>query len=252
MSLTRSEIEKKLSNETLEELLALWQMEQGAEKVRDLDLMAAAIPFRRDAPLRVLDLGCGPGDVGRAIHSRFPKSRIDSLDRDLFLISMCIAKNRRDGVPGESFTRDLWDANWCEGLAPDYEVIATANSFHWLDVRRVAALFKEVFRLLRSGGAFLFVEPACSETMFASGFDEWKSRQPSRYRRENWERNSWLRSHGALGLTGCALDTRRRHAGIGLDPAGKRCRLRVRRRASPRRRRGDTRCGKTPQSSLTS
>jgi len=35
-------------------------------KRRDLDLMVAAIPFSKDATLRVLDLCCGPGDVGRS------------------------------------------------------------------------------------------------------------------------------------------------------------------------------------------
>ncbi len=55
MSLTQSQIEKKLSDENLDELLDLWRTEQGAEKRRDLDLMAAAIPFSTDAILRVLD-----------------------------------------------------------------------------------------------------------------------------------------------------------------------------------------------------
>src|SRR5208282_2723677 len=75
MSLTQSQIEKKLSNENLDEL----QTEQGAEKRRDLDLMAAAIPFSKDATLRVQDLCCGPGDVGRAVRARYPKSQIDCL-----------------------------------------------------------------------------------------------------------------------------------------------------------------------------
>jgi hypothetical protein len=67
MALKQSEIEKKLSNEHLDELLELWQTEQGAAKRRDLELMAAALPFLVDARLRVLDLCCGPGDVGRFI-----------------------------------------------------------------------------------------------------------------------------------------------------------------------------------------
>src|SRR5271167_1740739 len=108
MSLTQSQIEKKLSDENLDELLDLWRTEQGAEKRRDLDLMAAATPFPKNATLRVLDLGCGPGDVGRAVRARYPTSRIDCLDRDVFLMAICVAMNRRDGVSGQSFVRDLW------------------------------------------------------------------------------------------------------------------------------------------------
>ena len=159
MSLTQSQIEKKLSNENLDELLDLWRTEQGAEKRRDLDLMAAAIPFSKDATLRVLDLCCGPGDVGRAVRARYPKSQIDCLDRDVFLISICLLTNRREGISGQSFVRDLWEPDWCRGLERDYDMVATANALHWLDARRVFELCKDVFRLLRPGGVFLFVDP---------------------------------------------------------------------------------------------
>ncbi len=198
MSLTQSQIEKKLSSENLDELLDLWRIEQGAEKRRDLDLIAAAIPFSKDATLRVLDLCCGPGDVGRAVRARYPESRIDCLDRDVFLISICLSTNRREGVLGRNFVRDLWDPDWYRDLERDYDVVATANALHWLDARRVSELVKDVFRLLRPGGVFLFVEPACSETTFAAGFVEWKSRQPSRYSQENWQR-FWNRANEILG-----------------------------------------------------
>jgi SAM-dependent methyltransferase len=198
MSLTQTQIESKLRPQDLDELLDLWRTEQGAAKVRDLDLMAAAIPFPRDAALRVLDLGCGPGDVGRTIHARYPQSRIDGVDRDVFLISLCIGTNRREGVSGRIFVRDLWGADWYKDLERGYDVVATANALHWLDARRVAELCKEVFRLLRPGGVFLFVEPAGSEATFAAGFAEWKSRLPARYCRENWER-FWKRANEILG-----------------------------------------------------
>jgi len=198
MALTQSEIEKKLSNELLDELLELWQTEQGAEKRRDLELMAVVLPFPVDAPLRVLDLCCGPGDVGRSIRARYPHSQIDCVDRDVFLISICIGVSRRERVSGQNFVRDLWNADWHSGLRHDYDVVATANSLHWFDTHRVADLFKDVFGLLRSRGVFLFVEPACTEKMFADGFAEWKSRQPARYSRENWER-FWTRANDIIG-----------------------------------------------------
>ena len=198
MSLTQSLIEKKLGNEDLDELLRLWWTEQGAEKRRDLDLMATVIPFPQDAALRVLDLCCGPGDVGRTIRGRYPDSQIDCVDRDVFLISMCIRINRREGIPGQILVRDLFDRNWHNGLAPEYDVVATANALHWHDARRVAQVSQDVFRLLRPAGVFLLVEPARTEKTFAAGFNEWKSRQPSRYSRENWER-FWSRANEILG-----------------------------------------------------
>jgi SAM-dependent methyltransferase len=198
MPLTQGEIEDKLSNEHVDELLGLWRTEQGAEKRRDLDLMTAALPFPTDAPLRVLDLCCGPGDVGRAFRVRYPKSRLDFLDRDLFLISICRAANRREGVPGTIYVRDLWDADWHKDLEPGYDVVAVANALHQLHEQRVGELFYDIFRLLRPGGVLVFIEPATSEPVFAAGFDEWRSRQPSRYRRDHWE-SFWNRANAILG-----------------------------------------------------
>jgi len=116
----------------------------------------------------------------------------------VFLISICIGTNRHEGVSGQNFVRDLWEPDWYRDLEPGYDVVATANAFHWLDSQRVSELFKDVFGMLRLGGVFFFVEPACAETRFAAGFAEWKSRQPSRYSRENWER-FWNRANEILG-----------------------------------------------------
>ncbi len=196
--LTQSQIEETLSNENLDELLHLWWAEQGAAKKRDLELMATALPSSTQQGLRVLDLCCGPGDVGRTIRSRFPNSCIDCVDRDPFLISICKRVNRREGVPGQTFVRDLWNTDWYNGLSRDYDVVAIANALHWFDARRVSELFMEVLRLLRSGGVFVFVEPACAEKAFAKGFSEWKAKQPARYVAENWER-FWSRANAILG-----------------------------------------------------
>src|SRR5260370_9994471 len=173
--LTQSQIEGTLSNENLDELLHLWWTEQGAAKKRDLELMSTALPFSPEQGLRVLDLCCGPGDAGRTIRSRFPNSRIDCVDRDLFLISICMSVNRREGVPGQTFVRDMWNTDWYSGLSRDYSVVATANALHWFDARRVRELFTDVLRLLRSGGVFLVVEAACAEKTVATRVCAWKA-----------------------------------------------------------------------------
>jgi hypothetical protein len=77
-----------------------------------------------------------------------------------------------------------------------------------------------VFQLLRSGGVFLIVEPACGEPPFAAGFAEWKSRQPSRYCRENWER-FWSRANEVLGYDHTKLlGSRDSHLDEGMPVSG--------------------------------
>jgi hypothetical protein len=77
-------------------------------------------------------------------------------------------------------------------------VVAIANSLHWLNEIRVDAVLDDVHRLLCDRGILLFAEPACPETLFAPGFDEWKRRQPARYEQERWQA-FWARVNSLLG-----------------------------------------------------
>src|SRR5262249_34002261 len=145
----------------IDELLELWWAEQGASKIKDLQLIAAAIPFSRSQPICALDLCCGPGDVGRAIRQVYPEARIDGTDRDPFLTSICRAVNQRDGIPGTLVVQDLNDDGSLDQLPGNYDVVAAVNALHWFDAQRATRLVEGVHRTLRGGGVFFLAEPAC-------------------------------------------------------------------------------------------
>jgi SAM-dependent methyltransferase len=195
---TLAEIDNKLCGEDLNTWLDLWRTEQGPAKPAALKLIAAAIPFPIDQSLQVLDVGCGSGDAGRAIHSRFPHARIDSVDCNEFFVSLCGAVNRRDGIGGRTWVRDLSEPNWQRDLATGYDVVVADNAVHWLSLARAAELFGNILQLLRSGGVFLLMEPAGAQPPFAPGFDAWQKEQPSQHKYEDWRR-FWLRVKGLLG-----------------------------------------------------
>jgi len=184
----------------VEELLHLWWAEQGgATKDRDLQIVSSSVPFPRDRALRVMDLCCGPGDLGRAIRQYYPDADVDFVDRDPMLLSICRGFNVRAGVPGTYRQLDLNDDSWWQNLAANqYDVIAAANAMHWLSAERADAVFRRVHGLLHDRGAFLFAEPVGPDGPFAPGFDEWKTRQPSRYEQGNWKA-FWDRANSLLG-----------------------------------------------------
>ena len=196
--MTQAEIAEKLRGEDLDQWLELWRTEQGPAKPASLELMAAAIPWPIDKNLHVLDLCCGTGDSGRAIAARYPNARVDFVDRDVFFVSLCAAVNQRDGVRGQTLARNLLDADWRRDLGADYDVVVAANCLHWFTIDQAPGLFREIFALLRSGGSFLFMEPVSTEAPFASGFAEWRSRQPSQHSHENWI-TFWSRVNKLLG-----------------------------------------------------
>src|SRR6516164_8251168 len=115
--LSQIDLDQKLNHENLDEWQKLWWTSQGDDlAIADWTLMAAAVPFPDNQALHVMDLCCGPGDLGRFIHRRFDEARVDRVDRDPFFLSLSGALNRRAGVSGECFVRDLWDPRWLEGL----------------------------------------------------------------------------------------------------------------------------------------
>ena len=201
--ISRAEIEARLAPH-LHELLALWWAEQGASKPRDLALIAAALSLPPDQPVRVLDLCCGPGDVGRAIREQYRKAEIDGVDRDPFLASLCAAVNRRDLVPGRIVVADLKEPGWRDDLSSAYDAVATVNALHWFEIPSAVRLLREVRALLRPGGVFILAEPVASEAPFAAGVAAWTSRQPPRYARAAWEQ-FWSRANEVLGYDHLSL-----------------------------------------------
>jgi SAM-dependent methyltransferase len=185
---TQAEIEAKLRGEDLDEWLNLWRREQGPAKPGALKLIATAIPFPTDQSLRVLDVGCGTGDAGRMVHSRFSHARIDFVDRNEFFAGLCDAVNRRDGIDGRTWVRDLSEPDWRRDLDTDYDVAVAVNVVHWFSPEEVANLLTDIFQSLRSGGVFLLMEPAGAEPLFAPGFEAWQKEQPSQHRYEDWRR----------------------------------------------------------------
>jgi SAM-dependent methyltransferase len=201
--ISQAEIDARI-HPHIDELLALWRAEQGASKPNDLELIASAIPFPRDQPIRALDLCCGPGDVGRAIRKVYPNAHIDGIDRDPFFMSICRAANQRERIPGKLVVRDLQDERWLDELAGEYDVVATVNALHWFDEGRARRLVEDVYAALRRGGVFLLAEPVCAEASFAARFEAWKAKQPPRYSQENWQR-FWSRADAILGYDHVAL-----------------------------------------------
>ena len=111
---------------------------------------------------------------------------------------LCAARS----IVATEYPDGLWCAlsepDWPDDLASDYAAVVAVNAMHWFSVARPGELFGDIFQSLRSGGAFLPMEPAGAESQFASGFSAWQKEQPSRHKHEDWLR-FWSRVNALLG-----------------------------------------------------
>jgi len=113
------------------------------------------------APALVYDLGCGAGNVTRALRARWPEARLVGVDASPEMLALA-----QKALPGTEFVQaDL--ARWRPDKMPD--VIYSNAALQWLDDHR--ALFRQLFAQVAPGGVLAVQMPrnfeAPSHTLIA-------------------------------------------------------------------------------------
>lgn len=111
------------------------------------DAFLAPLPLRRTD--RVLDVGCGSGDLTARIAAAVPDGHVVGLDASASML----AEAARAGGPNQSFV---------EGRAQDvahllpapaaFDIVLTRAALHWVPAAEHPAVHAAVHRLLRPGG----------------------------------------------------------------------------------------------------
>ena len=124
----------------------------GDERLRPALDMLARIPHA--APARVLDLGCGPGNVTAILKQRFPAAQVTGLDGSAAMLEKArAAAPDCQFVQGDFFT---WVPPGGETEKPD--LIYSNAALHWVDQH--ATLFPRLLSLLAPGGVLAVQMPA--------------------------------------------------------------------------------------------
>ncbi|HYA41440.1 MAG TPA: methyltransferase domain-containing protein [Syntrophobacteraceae bacterium] len=101
-------------------------------------------------PLRVIDLGCGPGNSTAVLHRRWPKAHITGLDSSPDMIASA----------ARSYPRHKWlvgdIAAWSAGNG--FDVVFSNAALQWVPGH--AVLFPRLFAQVASGGALAVQMPA--------------------------------------------------------------------------------------------
>lgn len=102
------------------------------------------------APVRVMDLGCGPGNSTAILRERWPDAQIDGLDADPAMIETAMASD-----PRVRWLRA--DANTWAAVA-EYDVVFSNALLQWLPKHE--ELLPRLFHAVRPGGALAVQIPA--------------------------------------------------------------------------------------------
>jgi ubiquinone/menaquinone biosynthesis C-methylase UbiE len=104
---------------------------------------------------RVLEVGCGTGELLRALARKGAPARLVGLDPDPAMVAQAEAKLRASGVPGEV------ERGFAQALPfPDgaFDVVVSSLMLHHLDAATKRAALREWRRVLAPGGALVLVD----------------------------------------------------------------------------------------------
>ena len=122
-----------------------------------------SIPFERDEPLRVLDLGAGTGILSAMVAGRFPSSRVTLVDISVEMLR--VARRRFAGEPGRFEFRVMDHARKpLPGKPRGYDLVVSAFSIHHLTHGDKRELFEKVYGALANGGWFVNADQVLGPT----------------------------------------------------------------------------------------
>jgi trans-aconitate 2-methyltransferase len=104
---------------------------------------------QRRAGLRVIDLGCGTGELTRRLADALPESDVLGLDSSPEMLAQASTRAR----PGLRF-----ETGTIEAVTGEWDVIFSNAALHWVDDHR--ALLPRLFALLRPGGQLVVQVPS--------------------------------------------------------------------------------------------
>lgn len=141
-------------------------------------------------PKRILDLGCGNGNVTFEMIQKFPDSKYVLLDASQEMIELC--RRRFRGCDIEYVTSYFMDYHF---ETNNFDLVTAGFSLHHCDANEKQQIFRRIYESLKEGGIF-----SCSDLMIDKAHPEhiqflkkWELFVKANYSdAEKWE---WLMEH---------------------------------------------------------
>jgi SAM-dependent methyltransferase len=125
------------------------------QRLRRFDLMLQLIDLPRDAPVQVLDLGCGPGSLAFYALRYYPKAHVVAVDFDPVLLAIGHKVANRRGANVHFARADLRQIEWWVDYERAFDLVLSSTMLHWLSADNLLKLYERIYRALKPGGWFM-------------------------------------------------------------------------------------------------
>jgi len=136
-----------------------------------LEALISALTFKEDKKIRVVDLGCGTGNITKALMKRYPNASVVCVDLADNMIEMAKAKLERYKSV-KYWTGDIRRFDY----SGQYDAVISSLVLHHLEKKAKERFYRKVFNSLSRGSVFYiadFVLPS-SDKMAAMYREKWK------------------------------------------------------------------------------
>jgi tRNA (cmo5U34)-methyltransferase len=135
--------------------------------------LIASIPFENSIPIKVLDIGCGTGNITFEVKKRYPHAHVTCIDLAENMIEIAQFKlSKYDDI--EYHVTDLRDFQFDN----DYDLIISSLALHHLqtDGEKIA-IYRKIYDALKDGGVFYNADTvmASNEYLEKISIEYWKA-----------------------------------------------------------------------------
>jgi len=155
-----------------------------------IDALVNALPFDKQQPIRIIDLGCGTGTISLAIKKQFPNAIITCLDMAPNMLEMTNSKLTQYGDDIEYIEAAFADDNF----AQKYDAVVSSLALHHLVTDNDKQnYYKLIYESLNPGGVFYNADVILgeSEAQQIEYLEKWKEFMLRSVSEEEIE-NKWL------------------------------------------------------------
>ena len=152
-------------------------------------LLIDLIPFDAFAPIRVLDLGSGPGILSVMVLERYPNAEVVAFDLTEEMLASARERCRRFGDRFSIVAGDYAG----DDIGCRYDLVLAGLTLHHLDDRQRRELFRRLHAALTERGVFLAREVVADDDPFVAN---WHYRLWRAFMAEHGEDDDyWFRKH---------------------------------------------------------